>query len=269
MSDSNKEKFIYELINSFCDKVKEEVFFIIKKIPINLMEPHVHSVLSALLARQGTLATELCRAVSAWNYHSAPLFIRSMVDVHITIAWLMEEPFDRCLKFVEYGLGQEKLQIEHFKAKLIKEGKDPEENEQIQALENNINAQKYTFLLPVELGSWSGKSTRDMAIECGLQDVYNFSFLSFSRCVHSTWNHISRFNSRPSDSALHRYTFVAEMPEFTPDIHQLDTVARRVDETINLFQRYLSLPEDSQIIDKWLDAKLEELGKKYRSEESR
>jgi exonuclease VII small subunit len=87
--------------------------------------------------------------------------------------------------------------------------------------------------------------------------LITFSFQSFSSCVHSTWNHISRFNSRPSSSALHRHTFIAEMPEFQPDIHQLDTVARRLDETINLFQKYLKLTKNPHMIEKWLDEKLE------------
>lgn len=264
--NENKNEFIYELVDGFCDKVREEIFGHIKNIQINLMEPSIHSVFSALLARQGTLAMELSKAVSAWNYHSAPLFIRAMVDVHITAAWLMGDPQDRCKKYVEHGLGQEKLLCEHFKAQLTAQGKNPDEDENIKKLEAWINAQKYTFLLPVELGAWSGKSTREMAIECGLQDAYNFSFQTFSSCVHSTWNHIARYNAQPSESPLHRYTFIADMPELRPDIHQLDTVARRLDETLSLYQKFLKMPEKVHSLEEWLDQRLDELSEKYKDQ---
>ncbi len=268
MSDSDN-KFIHELIHGFCNKVRHEVHSHIEAIKIDLMEPQIHSVLGALLARQGTLTVELARAVSAWNYHSAPLFIRAMVDVHITAAWLMADPKERCRKYIEYGLGQSKLLLEHLKAEIRSQGKDPDENETIKNREAWINAQKFTFLLPVELGSWSGITTRDMAIEVGLQNMYNFSFQTFSGCVHSTWNHVSQYNAKPSESPLHRYTFIADMPEFSPDAHQLNTVARRLDETLFLYQKHLGVSEKMHILEEWLDGALEELGKKYKDEPSR
>ncbi len=265
MSDVG-QKLICELVDDFRGKVKAEIKRHVNAIPIDLIEPQVHSVLGALLARQGTIAIELAQAVSAWNYHSAPLFIRAMVDAHITIAWLMLDPKDRSKKYVEYGLGQSKLHLEHLKSDLTSRGIDHQKDESIQEMEAWLNAQKLMFLLPVELGSWSNISTREMAIEAGLENAYNFSYQPFSGCVHSTWNHISQYNARRSESPLHRHTFVAAMPEFPPDAHQLDTVARWLDETLVLYQKQYDLPEEKHLIKEWLHIALNEMAAKTKSE---
>lgn len=170
----------------------------------------------------------------------------------------MSDLLNRCKKYIEHGLGQEKLLCEHIKEQLTAQGKNPDD-ENVLKLESWINAQKYTFLLPVELGAWAGKSTREMANECGLQDVYNFSFQTFSSCVHSTWDHIGRYNAQPSKSPLHRYTFIAQTPEFPSDINQLYTVSKRLDETLTLFQDFFKMTEKKQSIEQWLDTKIEQL----------
>ena len=70
-----------------------------------LANPQVFSVLTALLARQTTLAIELSSAPQLWNSHSAPLFLRAMADVHITLAWILLEPEVRAAQYIEHGLG--------------------------------------------------------------------------------------------------------------------------------------------------------------------
>jgi hypothetical protein len=153
--------------------------------------------------------------------------------------------------------------LEHFKADLKARNQDPEANEDLINHEKWINAQKLTFLLPVELGSWSGLSTREMAIQTDLQTMYNFSFQTFSGCVHSTWNHICQYNAKPSPSPLHRHTFLPDMPEFSPDVHQLDTVSRRLDETLKLYQQNFGMSEPANSIESWLDTTLTTLSEKY------
>jgi hypothetical protein len=44
--------------------------------------------------------------------HIAPLILRSMVDLRITLGWILMEPVPRCEQFVFYGLGQTKLWVE-------------------------------------------------------------------------------------------------------------------------------------------------------------
>jgi hypothetical protein len=67
-----------------------------------------------------------------------------------------------------------------------------------------INAQRWGFLVEVTIGAWSGKTTREMADEAGILEFYNYVYTPFSQCAHSTWYHVGRYNSGPSESPLTR-----------------------------------------------------------------
>ena len=255
-------EIIQDLVNGFCLAVRSEVHKRIKSIGIDLNDEERHVVLGGLLARQGTLACEFANAVSAWNPHVSPLFTRAMVDVHITLAWILLDPKIRSLQYIEYGLGQAKLQIEHLKSRLEKDGKNPNEDEVIKRAELWINVQKLTFFLSVDVGSWSGKTTREMASETNLLDMYNYVYTPFSSCAHSTWNHVCRMNTKRSESALHRYTFIPDMPEFRPNPEELYFPAQHFDKTLKLLDDKLSLGQFNGGLEEWLDAKFKEIKRK-------
>ena len=59
-------------------------------------------------------------------------------------------------------------------------------------------------------GAWSGKTTRDMAEESGILDFYNYVYTPFSQCAHSTWYHVGRYNSDPSESPLTRQLWMPQ-----------------------------------------------------------
>ena len=88
-----------------------------------------------------------------------------MADVYITAAWIMKNPVDRSRMFIHFGLGQAKLQLEHRKADLAARDAESGEEDYLKALEAWINRQRFTFLTDVNVGSWSGISTRQMAEE--------------------------------------------------------------------------------------------------------
>jgi hypothetical protein len=41
----------------------------------------------------------------------APIILRAMVDLYITLSWIFKDPLERSKKYIAYGLGQEKLEI--------------------------------------------------------------------------------------------------------------------------------------------------------------
>jgi hypothetical protein len=123
---------------------------------------------------------------SSWNGHIAPLLLRAMADVYINFAWVLCDPGDRAKKFILYGLGQAKLELEHRRADLASREAKVGELERIQIQEDWINKQRATFLTDVNVGSWSGISTRTMADEAGCIDFYNYVYTPFSACTHST-----------------------------------------------------------------------------------
>lgn len=83
--------------------------------PLDLSRTHIHEVVGGLLARQVSLAVNVAGAPSVWNHHAAPVLLRAMTDVVISLAWILEKPDERSRQYIEYGLGQVKLDIERRK----------------------------------------------------------------------------------------------------------------------------------------------------------
>src|SRR3546814_8225011 len=80
-----------------------------------------------MLARQATLAKDVARAPMLWTGNSAPILLRAMADAYINIAWLLLDPVERCRKFILFGLGQAKLELEHRRAQIGAREPTPQE----------------------------------------------------------------------------------------------------------------------------------------------
>jgi hypothetical protein len=223
------------MIERFVARAREEFDDRVRHWPTNLAQQEVHEVVGALLARQVTLASELASSPGIWNDHVAPLVHRAMADVYITLAWVIKNPVDRSRTFILFGLGQAKLQLEHRKAELATRDPEPGEREFLQALEAWINRQRFTFLIDVNLGSWSGMPIRQMAEEAGCLDFYNFVYTPFSACAHSTWQHVAIYNLKECRNPLHRFHSVPIIPEPTLDLHYVHLGAKYLQKTFTTF----------------------------------
>jgi hypothetical protein len=131
-----------------------------------------------------------------------------MADVYINIAWIFEAPTERSKKFIEFGLGQEKLFIEHQKKNILENGSDPEKNDYIKALEGWVDSQCLMFLVEVNIGSWSEMTTRQMAQEANCLDFYRFVYSPFSSGTHSTWQQIAKYNLVQCANPLHKHHLI-------------------------------------------------------------
>ncbi len=231
------EEQIRAFIGSLEARIRKELRLRCEEYKPDLQEPEVFNVLTALLARQATLAIELASAPQLWNGHSAPLFLRAMTDVHITIAWILLDPRTRARQYINHGLGQAVLALEHRKKDM--ERADAESKEKldkfISAEEAWINAQKFSFLVDVNIGAWSGKTARQMSEEAGILEFYNYVYTPFTQCVHSTWCHVGRYNSAPSESPLTRLLWMPHIADSSSDIWNLHLAAKYLDKTFNMF----------------------------------
>lgn len=199
-------------------------------------QTEVSEVVAGLLARQVTLATQLALAPQIWNGHVAPLILRAMTDVHITLAWIFKDPAPRAEKYVKYGLGQKKLFLEHFKADLTDRGfKDVDNHPVVRELERSLNAQRFHFLTEVSVGSWAETDTRKMAAEAGCEDLYRFAYSPFSAVVHSTWNHVCDYNLVPCPNPLHAYHRVPVDSDLPAEPDYMYRGAKYLDKTLRLF----------------------------------
>src|SRR5258708_3307691 len=132
---------VRELVEEYITLVREELSHRWTKWATTLVELEKYEVVGALLARQVTLAIQLAAAPPIWNAHVAPLLLRALVDGYITLAWILRDPLPRAQQFILYGLGQNKLFMEHLRVW----GKERDVAEVINALEAWQNQQRFTF----------------------------------------------------------------------------------------------------------------------------
>lgn len=106
------------------------------------------------------------------------------------------------------------------------------------------------------MGAWSGKTTREMAEESGILDFYNYVYTPFSQGAHSTWFHVGRFNSAPSESPLTRQLWIPRIEDVT-DVWTLNLAAKYLDKSFNIFdEKALGLPPSSGIQD-WISDEID------------
>lgn len=236
---------INQLVDAFVAEAQQELKQRWERWQIDLSQSEFYEVVGGLLARQVTLARHLAECPVIWNGHVAPIILRAMADVYISLVWVLRDPIDRSRKFVLYGLGQEKLQIEHRKAQIGDREPTVEEKMMIEASESWINSQRFTFLTEVNVGSWSGISTYKMAEEANCIDFYNYVYNPFSACTHSMWHHLARYNLRQCSNPLHLYHECPHDPDLPMDPQYLYLAGKYLQKTFSAFDDNITLEIDA------------------------
>ena len=242
-------KKVRDLADQFAESLLIELSARWTSWKIDLSKKELHEVIGALLARQVTLAVEFARAPACWNQHVGPLFLRAMADVYISIAWILANPtkrLERAQMFIFFGLGQEKLQLEHRRAEIERDNRSPtdEERETLENIEAWINMQRYSFLTEVNVGSWSGITTRAMAEEAGCIDFYNYVYQLWSGATHSQWQHIGRFNVQQCGNPLHLNHLAPAAQSQYCQLHVLLLAAKYADRALQVFDSKIGLKVD-------------------------
>lgn len=232
---------VTKLVENYVQLVRVELRARWEKWKLDLENKEMYEAIGALLARQVTLSTQMALSPGIWNGHIAPVLLRSMTDAHITLAWILKEPLERSRQFIVFGLGQEKLLVEHRKTQLEADGLDPENDPLVKASEAWLNSQLFTFLTEVNVGNWAGKDVRTMAEEADCKSLYNFAYSPFSSVAHNMWSHISRYNLVECPNPLHRYHKTPIDPPTSPDIDYLYRAAKYVQKSFKLFDEKFNI----------------------------
>lgn len=209
--------FLSQVISDYVDLARKSFQQRIDEwnVDIDIFDKEVNEVLGGLLARQLSLATNIARNPHGWNVHLLPALLRCMAEVYINFCWIVLDKPQRCRQFIEYGLGQEKLAIAHYRESLSQEAEhDPDAEQFVRMREMLLENEKASFMVPVNLGAWSEKSVRAIAIEAGEKQFYDLVFVQFSASVHSTWQHIWQTNLLPCTNPLH----MGHRNPFDPDV---------------------------------------------------
>lgn len=233
--NQNEEIDIHSIIEEYIILLNEEFTVRIENHKIDLFNNKPYEICGALLARQVSLATEIAKSPSIWNGHICPIILRAMVDTFITLSWILDDSEIRSKLYMEFGIGQQKLFIEHLKNESNNNKKI--NKEYIEVLEEWMKSQRFDFLTEVNIGSWSGKSIRQMAEETGCIDFYNYCYIPFSSAAHSMWNHVSRYNLRQCDNPLHKFHEIPINPDLPIDTHYFYLAAKYAKKTFSVFDK--------------------------------
>lgn len=237
---------LVEIIEVFIQDAENELIARWDAWEKDLSRREIYEVIGGLLARQVSLATNIADSPSIWNGHVAPIIHRAMADVYITLAWILEDPKKRSQRFIYYGLGQQKLQIEHKKKQAERDGLDPKNDPYIMAGEEWINSQQYTFLTEVNVGSWSELNTRKMAEEADCVDFYNRVYSPFSAAVHSMWHYIEPYNLRICANPLHQHHRIPDTQKnISLGLNALYLAAECLDKAFRRFDEKMDITVES------------------------
>lgn len=251
----DKDYFI-QFIQEYEDYLTSSFNELWSAIEIESNKLEAYSVIGGLLSRQVTLSMQMARSPNVLNGHVAPLFLRAMTDLHITLAWIMLDLEERSKKYILYGLGEEKLLVEHYK-KGIEEFPDNPDNEKlIQLIDlkmNWINSQRRDFFVEVNLGHWAQLDYRKMAQEADCEDLYKFAYKPFSHGAHNMWPHVSIYNCKLCKNPLHRHHLIPDLFEIPLDLDFLFRSCKYVDKAYKLFIDKFGLHLNKTPLEWWDD----------------
>lgn len=254
-SDDEMDVFVI----SFQNAARADLRARLQRWPLDLKEIEAYEVVAALLSRQTTLAIELSMAPAIWNPHTAPLMLRAMADVFISLAWILKNPGPRSKQYIEDGLGAIKLEIAHRKRELEKLTDQDDIDHMkymIELWSDWLKSQRMDQFVEVNLGSWSGLNTRKMAEEAGFIDFYNYVYRPFSSVVHSNWAHVSMFNTEHCQNPAHSLHRTPAIMPVQADPHWLYLATKYLSKTLNHFDEMNGLndlPHNAfDFIESWL-----------------
>lgn len=246
---ANARDELETFVSDYVDYLKASFEELWSKVQIEADKLEAYSAIGALLSRQVTLSIQMAQSPGTWNAHSAPLFLRAMVDLQITLSWMLQDLEERAKKYILHGLGEAKLMTEHFKAEIAAHPDNPlnEMSQQfVDAATAWINAQRRDFFVEVNLGNWAQLDYRTMAQESGNESLYKFAYRPFTQAAHNMWPHVSVHNARRCENPLHRHHLIPELIDarYDPDFmfRSCKYVHRTYESLVDAFSIELTRP---------------------------
>jgi hypothetical protein len=144
---------------------------------------------------------------------SSRLILRTITEAHINLRFLkMKDDEAIWFQFRNYGSSQTKLAF----LKYLDAKKKPD-YVNMEELFRYANEDMWLEYQDINLGSWSTKSLRDIAIESGLKEVYDQHYQLLSTSVHAQWTGIRENNFIQCANPLHRFHRIPDFPKFSRD----------------------------------------------------
>lgn len=178
---------------------------------IDLYEPTRDEILLGLFSRISRLLLQILNDSNLWSLDAGGIFLRCMVETTITFAYLAQngtpEDFDA---FRTYGEGREKLLMLHFQDN-YPEQKTRDGKTGAELAEGIGGGGFWPEFVDIDLGWWTKKSARELAISVGLEKFYRLIYDPTSADVHGTWTSLKSSNLVRCCQPLHRFHWLPSL----------------------------------------------------------
>jgi len=196
---------------------------------IDLTNTKRFEVLAGLLSRNAQWMMDMACDMGMLISPHYQIVIRCMVETLLRIKWYALKASDEdFVRFQQFGLGQEKLFVEHLKTEESRGLWNQEALErEIEVREGWINSQRLTSFLDVDLGGGpEGKDLRRLAEDIDVLRLHRLFFSPLSSAVHGHWNTIASVNMIPCANELHGLHY---LPAVGPGYPRIDALIHAVD----------------------------------------
>jgi hypothetical protein len=174
------------------------------KAPSRLYDPEPQEVHAGLVLRAGREVITALGHPDLWSAEHGSHVTRVLVEARVLLQWMATQPADIYQRFQDYGAGKAKL----YTRILDELPADARIDGYSAALEELTNLSHNHDVLDLRIvdtnDSFSGKSLRAMAEECGLLDFYRQAYYLASGVAHSEWWSIETHAMERCLNVLHR-----------------------------------------------------------------
>jgi hypothetical protein len=229
-------KELNKVLNICIDSIQTELVERWNNADISDENRELLEVVFGLLSRQVSITIYFLSSPFMWNHDVGIILLRSIAENIINLTWILkDDSITRAKMFIKHGLGQEKLQFEHRKQEMSGRETTEEEQEYMEQWEQSIEGERYALLTDVNLGSWSGKTTLNMAEEVGYSDFYHFVFTPCSNATHGTWNHITKYALKYSTDPIHNFLRRPIFYDLSPDLNVAELAMEYMDQALKRY----------------------------------
>jgi Family of unknown function (DUF5677) len=196
------------LFNDFIEHVLD------RDLPLDPSDAAKHEVLCGLVSRSARAVMALIRSPHMWSGEQGSSVMRILAETRIVITWMDLQDPAIYKRYQNYGRGKAKLMRRHMES-LIESLGDATSTD-LRELAKRVKERAGGDLgeefqdVSVET-TFSGISMRQMAVEAGMLDVYNFIYQSASGVVHGEWWAIEDYAMQRCVNPLH---LVHNIPSF-------------------------------------------------------
>jgi hypothetical protein len=187
----------FERANELWEKIEESY-------KIDFYQPLKDEILLGLACRIYRLTIHVISFLPNWTEDISEIFIRMVLESYIYYRWLKKngkkEDYE---KFYNYGLGQQKLRLEHIKFYLREQGLSEDEVKQRALDIDYLKKHKMPEFVPVNVGNPLDKNLRIIADEADCRELYALMYSPASSAIHGMYDSLDLFYLRRCINPFH------------------------------------------------------------------